>query len=115
MGFHGSGGKSTKKNKSRRVKNAGLNHELHPDQEISGNNDFDVKKTVRAFGAALRTSKSSKTSKSLKCDFCGRSGLTEETCFSNPRNPNNDLTGKTLEIMTSESAKSASSTKTARN
>ena len=34
-----------------------------------------------------------------RCDFCGRQGHSEQTCFMNPDNPNNKLTPKMKERM----------------
>jgi len=69
----------------------------------------DVEITARALAVALKSIKSERPNKnsSHHCTFCDRSGHTEDRCFMNPDNPNNKLTPKMLELMTSGSKKSA--------
>ena len=62
----------------------------------------DTEGLVRAFAAAVRSTKRdhSKPSHNLHCDFCDKSGHTEDRCYFNPSNPNNRLTQKLRNMLT---------------
>ena len=58
----------------------------------------DFENTVKAFAAAMRGT----TPRGTKFDFCDRIGHTANRCFLNPDNPNNRLSAKMLQAMTSK-------------
>lgn len=69
-------------------------------QSISSGEDIDIEKTVRALSAALKSTTGFSKSPNLLCDFCDKSGHTEEKCFMNSANPNHKLSLKMLKAMT---------------
>ena len=71
------------------------------DEDSSSDESVDLEKAARTLAAALQMKKSGKGSgrSNYRCDFCGRQGHSEQTCYMNPDNTNNKLTPKMKERM----------------
>jgi len=85
-----------RKKKSASSGNTGQN-QIHRDESDTS----DIESTVRAFTVALRSMRSGTTTNKLHCDFCDKSGHTEDRCYINPDNPDNKLSQKARDRFTS--------------
>lgn len=99
----GSSGNPKKSKSKRRNGSRSANQSGNMDNNGSGSDDSDLKTVVRALAAQLRKKKDpvNGTSPSNKyhCNFCNKSGHTEDRCFDNPSNPNNKLSPKIRQMI----------------
>lgn len=99
---------STNKPRNRRKKNkrggSSTTNRVDNDHNDRDDSDSDIESTVRAFGAALRSTKfgSSDTNNNYHREFCDKDGYTEDRCWLNPDNPNNKLPAKVRQRFASQ-------------
>ena len=86
------------------------------DDNGSGSDDSDLETVVRALAAQLRKKKDptigSSSSIKYHCNFCSKSGHTEDRCFDNPSNPNNKLSPKIRQMIANVVQQNSSGTAT---
>ena len=90
-----------KRNKSREARSDSTTADVVIQDETEHDSDSDTDTTVRAFAAVLRSLKtdSGDHTKRYHCEFCGRSGHTEDRCYMNRDNPNNQIPSKLRKVL----------------
>ncbi|MBW5416393.1 GAG-pre-integrase domain-containing protein, partial [Pseudomonas sp. MAG002Y] len=76
--------------------------------------ESDTDSTIRALAVALKSVKTGTGvhDKKHQCDFCGRTGHTEDRCYQNPSNPDNKLPPKLREMFQDKAAAAVAQDKT---
>ena len=108
--FGGSNSRNKKK-KQRKYKRQNA-HSSAGNQNDDSDDESDIDRTINAFAAALKSSKSGNKSERPKCSFCGRLGHHAESCFVNPDNPKNRLPKTLIDSFNASKNSSTSTSKT---
>lgn len=102
-----SGGKSGRNRRKRNKRGSYTSSRItQNDNDESDNSDIESK--VRALTVALKSVKSGNSKIQLHCNFCDKSGHTEDRCYLNPDNPNNKLPPKVCDRFISNASKKES-------
>ena len=103
-----SGSGSSHKPRNRRKKNkqggSGSGNRVDNNRNDQYDSDSDIDSTVRAFAVALKSGKFDvpDRNKTYHCNFCDKSGHTEDRCWLNPDNPNNKIPAKLQQRFSSK-------------
>ena len=103
-------GNKNRNRKRRNRKSGGPTNNTQRDNSDS-DDDSDIESTVRVLAAALKSFKSDRSGTNgneksgYHCDFCDKSGHTQDRCFLNPDNPNNKLPPKVRQLFSAQTKK----------